>query len=146
MRFLVVGAMLLLVGCREMLPYSVGTGQSGFHEGGTVVGHYVFGRLVRLQYYDASGVEVQRVLGTYEDSLDGCMPVTECAAIHPAELFDDDADGRWDRWSRRIRKGEKCFIEYRVDTDRDGESDWTFVARWADYDETAAAVRARRGY
>lgn len=127
-----------------MLPYSTESGPSP--GAGRYVAHRVFGRMVRLQAFDAHGVEVMRVMGSYEDSLDGCFPTTDCGAIFPAQIFDDDADGRWDRWSRRIRNGERCFIEYRVDTDRDGEPDWTFLARWEDYEETAAAIKERRGY
>jgi hypothetical protein len=142
-RLLAIAAMLLPWGCRALLPYSTESGSLSHHD---VVAHYVFGRKVRVQFFDSNGVEVWRVIGTYEDSLDGCMPATDCAAIHPAALYDDDADGRWDRWSRRIQKGESCFIEYRVDTDHDGAADWQFVARWGDYEETAAAIKARRGY
>ena len=142
MRVLLFGAMLALGGCRALLPYSVETGPS--FDNTTAVGHFVFGRLVRVQRLDANGVEVHRVLATYDDPI-GCMPTTDCGAIQLAELFDDDADGRWDHWQRRVRAGERCFIEHRVDTDGDGAADWEFVARWGD-EETYPAIRARRGY
>jgi hypothetical protein len=145
MRLLLAGAVLAFGGCRAMLPYAVETGPSGSDGNGAAVGHLVFGRLVRAQYYDERGTEVWRRIGSYDEPLP-CMAVTECAAIVLAELYDDDADGRWDRWTRRVRQGERCFVEHRVDTDGDGAPDWEFVARWQDYEETTEAIRARRGY
>jgi hypothetical protein len=45
-----------------------------------------------------------------------------------------------------VRRGERCFVEYRVDSDGDGTPDWTFLAGRDDHDETMDSIRHRRGY
>jgi hypothetical protein len=124
------------------MPYTTRTFEL---ESGATVVHLVLGRAVRQDVYDGRGVEVSRFMASYDEPLP-CMTVTECGSIVQSEMHDDDADGRWDRWQRRVRRGERCFVEYRVDTDHDGASDWTFQARGDDYDETMASIRSRRGY
>jgi hypothetical protein len=129
------------------LPYATRTHEL---ESGSGVSHLVFGREVRVEFYDRRGIEVSRLMASYDEPMP-CMAITECAAIIQAELHDDDADGRWDRWQRRTRHGEtrhgeRCFVEYRVDTDGDGAPDWVFLARRDDHEETMAAIRLRRGY
>jgi hypothetical protein len=109
------------------------------------VARRVFGRVTRVHVFDRHGTEVSRIFGTWAEPLEG-DPATECGAILPAQWQDDDGDGRWDRWARRVQSGERCFVEYRVDTDHNGAADWEFVESWQDYEETAAAIKARRGY
>ena len=60
-------------------------------------------------------------------------------------VSDRDRDGRWDLWIDPQNVDDQGYsrARYRVDTDRNGRPDWTFVGREVDADER---IRARRGF
>lgn len=66
----------------------------------------------------------------------------------PRIIFSDhDADGRWDLWIVPGGKDAAGFplATFRVDTDRDGRADWTFVDQYAS-ERTYARISAGRGF
>ena len=64
-----------------------------------------------------------------------------------AILSDRDQDGRWDLWIVRGGRDAEGFplATFKVDTDRDGKPDWTFVDHWQST-HTYDKIRARRGF
>ncbi len=59
---------------------------------------------------------------------------------------DRDFDGRWDVWSTNLGRSQPsgCIHEFKVDTNGDGEADWSF--RTADSVAAYDEIADRRGF
>lgn len=117
--------------------------------GRTLVFRRVFGRVTTVHRLIGLSERERYVFPWSEPYRHGhASPLIGCAAIFPMVLRDDNSDGQWDIWLYRTgpdAAGE-CRQEYRVDTDLDGQPDWTFAKDFNDYKEAAEMVKARRGF
>jgi hypothetical protein len=113
----------------------------------TAVEQRVLGRVTAIHVL-AGLAERERFLFPWSEPFEHGDPLTECAAILPEHWLDLNSDGRWDTWLKRLGPdgAGRCSVQYLVDTDLDGRSDWTFVLRFSEYDKGTAMMKARRGF
>jgi hypothetical protein len=121
-------------------------GWSNYEAGGLrSVSHRSFGRVTRIELSSDEDPGRTRVLFRWSQPYRPGDPV-DCTGAPPEVWRDDDGDGRWDVWIKRVKsEKDNCINEYSVDVTGDGVRDVSFRLPWSQSKEAETKINALRG-
>src|SRR4051812_22343864 len=87
------------------------------------VSHRFFGRVTRIDLSSDRSPAIVRFVFPWSEPYEAGDPI-DCTGAPPEIWRDDNGDGRWDIWIRRIQsERDHCINEYSVDVTEDGRPD-----------------------